>query len=409
MTNEPQVSIKDTGPLAAFAYPGFGYLFSSTVLFAFAMSLEQLAVGWLVLDETGSAFLTGVAFAVRMGPNLIFGPISGALADRHARSQVMASAGVIKAAVLALMFALVSIDSGAIAVLLFLVGLGGISMSLRTSAYGAIIPDVVGQTNALSATSIGNLGQRGIGIAGGLTAGFIIAGVSPAAVFILASVIALVAGVGYTRVRSLAPPQSSGRRVWTEVRDGLGLILTVPIVTMLLGLMIIVEILGFSYMSLLPVLAEDVLDVGPEGLGALTSAAAAGSLIGMAGLAMLGDYRRKGALLLAVVFGFGIFLILLGASDIFAISLLVVGGVGVATAMVDTLEWVLLQSSVPRDLRGRALGAWSATTGMGWVGPLVLGAIATIWGVQAALAAFGIGLAATAIVATLTLPRLRQG
>ncbi len=401
--------MRKTGPLAAFSYPGFGYLFGSTVLFAFAMSLEQVAVGWLVLDETGSAFLTGVAFAVRIGPNLIFGPISGALADRHPRSLVMASAGAIKAVVLVLMFVLVSIDRGAIALLLLLVALGGISMSLRTSAYGAIIPDVVGQTNTLSATSIGNLGQRGIGIAGGLTAGFIIAGVSPVAVFILASVIALFAGAGYTRVRSLAPPQSSGHHVWAEVRDGLELILAVPIVTMLLGLMIVVEILGFSYMSLLPVLAEDVLDVGPEGLGALTSAAAAGSLIGMAGLAMLGDYRRKGALLLGVVFGFGVFLILLGASNIFAISLLVVGGVGVATALVDTLEWVLLQSSVPRELRGRALGAWSATTGVGWVGPLILGAIAGIWGVQAALAAFGIGLAATAIIATLTLPRLRQG
>ncbi len=401
--------MRKTGPLAAFSYPGFGYLFGSTVLFAFAMSLEQVAVGWLVLDETGSAFLTGVAFAVRIGPNLIFGPISGALADRHPRSLVMASAGAIKAVVLVLMFVLVSIDRGAIALLLLLVALGGISMSLRTSAYGAIIPDVVGQTNTLSATSIGNLGQRGIGIAGGLTAGFIIAGVSPAAVFILASVIALFAGAGYTRVRSLTPPQSSGRHVWAEVRDGLGLILAVPIVTMLLGLMIVVEILGFSYMSLLPVLADDVLDVGPEGLGALTSAAAAGSLIGMAGLAMLGDYRRKGALLLGVVFGFGVFLILLGASNIFAISLLVVGGVGVATALVDTLEWVLLQSSVPRELRGRALGAWSATTGVGWVGPLILGAIAGIWGVQAALAVFGMGLAATAIIATLTLPRLRQG
>ena len=345
LTSEAELSIRATGPLAAFSYPGFGFLFSSTVLFAFATSLEQVAVGWLVLDETGSAFLTGVAFAVRIGPNLIFSPISGALADRHARSQVMASAGVIKAAVLALMFILVLVDSGVIAILLLLVSLGGISMSLRTSAYGAIIPDVVGQTNALSATSIGNLGQRGIGIAGGLTAGFIIAGVSPAAVFILASLIALFAGVGYTRVRSLAPPKTSGRHVWAEVRDGLGLILAVPIVTMLL----------------------------------------------------------------AVVFGFGIFLILLGVSDIFAISLLVVGGVGVATALVDTLEWVLLQSSVPRELRGRALGAWSATTGMGGVGPLLLGAIATIWGVQAALAAFGIGLAVTALIATLTLPRLRQG
>ncbi len=396
------------GPLVAFSHSGFTVLWLSTVLFAFAMSLEMVAVGWLILDETGSAFLTSVAFAAQLGPNIVFGPIAGALADRYPRSRVLVASSLIKALLLALIFGLVSLDSGAIALLLVLVAVSGISTTLRTTTFGAIIPDVVGQADALSATSLGNLAQRGIGIAGGLTAGFLIAWVSPEAVFLVALVAALLSGWGFLHMRSQRPEGPAQRSVWSEVKAGLGLFVSLPIVTALLGLMVVVEILGFSYLGQMPVLAEEALNVGPKGLGALTSASSAGALIGMGALAFIGDYRRKGALLLGVAFSFGVLLFFLGLSDIFVVSLLMVGGVGAAAAMVDTLEWVLLQLSVEPELRGRVMGGWSAAIGTGWVGTLALGLAAELWGVQAALIAFGAALALAAVIFTAMAPLLRR-
>ncbi len=226
--------------------------------------------------------------------------------------------------------------------------------------------------------------------------------------FLLAIVVALLSGWGFLRMPSRQPEAAVKQSVWSEVRAGLGLLVSLPIVRALLGLMVVIEILGFSYLGQMPVLAEEALNVGPKGLGALTSANAAGGLIGMAALAFIGDYRRKGALLLGVGFSFGILLFFLGLSDIFLVSLQMVAGVGAAAAMVDTLEWVLLQSSVDRELRGRVMGAWSAAIGTGWVGTLALGLAAEVWGVQAALIAFGATLTLAAVVFAAMAPLLRR-
>ena len=396
------------GALVAFSHRGFGALWGSTVLFAFAQSLERVAVGWFVLEETGSAFLTALAFAARMAPNLFFGLVAGALADRYARSSVLRVAALAKASVLVATFALVSLAGGPVGPLLVLVALSGATMTLQNASFLSLIPELVGPARALNATSLANLGQRGTGIVGGLTAGFVIALLGAAEVFLIGAAVLLVASWSYRRVPSVAPPAAARRPLRTEIGDGLRLIVSVPIVAALLGLMVLVEIFGFSFQSLLPVLADDVLDVGPEGLGGLTAALSVGSLIGMGVLAGLGNYRRKGALLLGVVFCFGVLLVLLASSDRFVVALVVVAGVGAAAALVDTLEWVLLQTNVANELRGRAIGGWNAAIGVGWVGPIALGLVTEVWGVQVALAASGTALLCVALAATAVLPGLRR-
>lgn len=100
-------------------------------------------------------------------------------------------------------------------------------------------------------------------------------------------------------------------------------------------------------------------------------------------------------------------LIALGTSNWYAISLLAVAGVGACAAMVDALEWIMLQAAVPDRLRGRVLGAWNVAIGFGWVGPLLLGAFADATSVEVALASAGAILIAIATLAALLSPRLR--
>ena len=73
--------------------------------------------------------------------------------------------------------------------------------------------------------------------------------------------------------------------------------------------------------------------------------------------------------------------------------MVIVGAVGAMAAMVDALEWMLLQASVDKRLRGRVLGAWNLAVGWGWIGPVVLGALSEWIGVGSALALSGVSLA----------------
>ncbi len=174
--------------------------------------------------------------------------------------------------------------------------------------------------------------------------------------------------------------------------EGLQTIVRVRVVGLLLGLMVVVEILGFSFNSLLPAIADSLLGVGPEGLGTLMSGAALGSMAGTAFLAFA--YRsQKGPMLLGVVSLFGVLLVGLAASRSFLLSVVIVGAVGAMAAMVDALEWMLLQASVDKRLRGRVLGAWNLAVGWGWIGPVVLGALSEWIGVGSALALSGVSLA----------------
>jgi sugar phosphate permease len=75
--------------------------------------------------------------------------------------------------------------------------------------------------------------------------------------------------------------------------------------------------------------------------------------------------------------------------------------------MVDALEWIMLQASVDDRLRGRVLGAWNVAIGFGWIGPLLLGAIADATEVRLAFVIAGGVLGAVALVAAAASPRLR--
>jgi len=108
-----------------------------------------------------------------------------------------------------------------------------------------------------------------------------------------------------------------------------------------------------------------------------------------------------------VVGTFGAAMGALGFSQWFVVSLVLAVVIGACAAMFDALQWILLQTGVDDSLRGRALGAWNVAIGFGWLGPLLLGAIADAVSVTAAFALAGVVLMATALIVSVTARELR--
>lgn len=90
---------------------------------------------------------------------------------------------------------------------------------------------------------------------------------------------------------------------------------------------------------------------------------------------------------------FGLLVAALPSSTAFLLSLAVVALIGAAAALIDTVQHALLQRSVDDHLRGRVLGAWNVSIGLGLLGPILLGALAERIGVASAMAIAGISLA----------------
>lgn len=376
----------------AFTAQGFVYLWTGSAVFSFAQWMERTAVSWLVLEETGSVFLTALSWAARTAPGMVVGPVAGALADRVSRPKLLVFAGLLKALVLAAIAAVAVADEPPVWLVLVLVLVSGAAMTVWIAAAQPLARDLVGPEKAMQAISINSFGQRLVGAPGAFVAGFMIESAGIAWTVAVAAV--LMAGSSWLYALIRRPPRAV--RAVTSLREdvveGMKLLGREPTVAVLLAVMVVTENLGFSVNAVLPSVADEVMNVGAAGYGSLLTAIGVGSVVGTLGLAALGDYRYKGHLLAGVVAGFGALLIALGFTEVFAVGLLIVAGLGAAMAAVDALEWILLQAAVAEEFRGRAIGAWNMAMGFGWIGPVVLGGTASFLGVQAALAMFGVVL-----------------
>ncbi len=407
MTNPASASRKPWSALELLRVPAYRRLWGGAVLFSLGQWMERTAVGWFVLDLTGSIFLTALAWSVRTMPNLVLGPLAGAIADRHQRRSLLALNATVRAAIVLVLGLVALLRDQAVVEILVLVALSGMTMTLQIAALQSLAAELAGAGRLAGAVSLMSFGQRSVGAVGALLSGFLIAALGAGATFLLAVVPLVLGALAFASV----PPTTrtpATTRLSSDVLEGLQVVFRVRIVGLLLGLMVVVEILGFSFNSLLPAVAERILGVGPEGLGALMSGAAVGAMAGTGLLAALADRVRHGRMLLAVIVGFGSLLVLLGMSQVFALSLLIVTGIGAMASLVDALEWTLLQASVDERLRGRVLGAWNHAIGWGWIGPVVLGGLAEGIGVGNALALSGALLLLTGGLVALQSRQLRH-
>jgi MFS family permease len=169
-----------------------------------------------------------------------------------------------------------------------------------------------------------------------------------------------------------------------------------------------VEVVGFSYQAALPSLAHDVLDVGPEGLGLLTSATAAGGIVGILLLSLRGEPASRGRAFLAVLLLFGAAIIFLGNGNSLVVAVVALALVSSCAALTDVFTQTLVQAAVPNELRGRAMGSWILAIGFGPVGHLQVGAIIALSSVSAALTLNGALLVLLATVTILKARRVRD-
>ena len=220
-------------------------------------------------------------------------------------------------------------------------------------------------------------------IAGGVISSF---GVGPN--YILVAIFAYTAAVLLLFV-TVAHPQALSTRepFWDVVRDGVKYAWNNGTVRLLLIMSIFMELFGFSYHIMLPVMARDVLNVGASGLGFLSAAGGVGAVASTLAVASLGDFRNKGGLLLASALGAGLMLVLFAFSPWYVVSLVLVTGVSALLMSYDVTMGTMLQLLSANEVRGRVMGIYGLTFGFTPLGGFLVGLVGTVVGVPVAMGA----------------------
>ena len=390
-------------------FPDFRLLWLCVLLQSAAVGMNWVVTGWLVFELTGSAFVTAASSAISMVPFFFLGAVSGAVADRMNRSRLLRIVTVAAVVTSGAMAAALLADLARLWHILALTALGGCATAFLMTTRQSLTYDIVGAKLALNGMSLNSVSMQVGLVCGSLLSGIIISAIGAGGQFLVIGLVYLASGgfalFIHTSTGAREHPPQSVVRVLAEYVGIMRRNRTLVTLMLLTGLN---ELFGFTHMSLLPVIAKEVLGLGAVGLGVLTGVRQIGGIAGQIGLAALGNFRRKGLLMFAIMASFGVCLMaLVVVTDV--VYYVAVLSLATACAMcVDTLHMTLMQENVAEHERGRAMGAWTLSIGVAPVGHLGLGALAGAVGAPWALFVSGAVLLGASAATAAGLPRIRR-
>jgi MFS transporter, DHA1 family, staphyloferrin A biosynthesis exporter len=373
---------------------------------------EVVVLGWLTLELTNSPLMVGTAMGMRMLPLFFVGVPAGAVADRFPRHRLLMLTGVGQALTTATLGGFVLLGTLTLAHVLVLTLAAGVFRALEHAARQSYTHDVVGPAALMNGFAVLGVAMRVGWLLGSLGIGAVIARYGSGVAYFAVSLGFL--GGAAALLPATAPPRAPSGPASSLWRSTLEFLAAVRRDRTLLVLMMLTagaEILGFAHQAVLPSLARDVLHTGPEGLGALYAARSVGGILGLAAASVRSATVAGGAQFLAVLVTFGVSLVVLGAAPYavgFVGVLIVLTVVNAAGALADLHAQSLLQLSVPKELRGRAGGAWVVAIGLAPLGQLQIGALASLFGVSVAFGTSGVALTILAVATGLLFPRVKR-
>ena len=199
-----------------------------------------------------------------------------------------------------------------------------------------------------------------------------------------------------------------GEPVLQSLKEGLKFVFNTKAVLGALTLDMIAVLFGGAII-LLPVFAQDILKVGPEGFGILRGAPAVGAFLTMLITAYIPINKNAGLKLLAAIFGFGVCIIVFGLSSVFWISVVALFFSGVTDGVSMVIRQTILQLKTPDDMRGRVASVNSMFVGSSnELGAFESGLTAKLMGTVTAVVFGGTMTLITVITTGLVLPSFRK-
>ena len=367
----------------------FRLLWGSSVVSEMGIMFHITAHGWLTLTVTDSAFWVGAVAGVAGLSIITFSTISGVLADRLNRKYLVLMTIIVQAGVATVLATLIFSEQIQLWHILVASIIEAGMMSIRVPSRMALIMDIAGRRNIQNATAANFAAMTGTGIVIPPLAGQLIEHYGIAWAYVSMCSAFLISAVILTFLGGVRKAERTG--VTSPLQDfveGVRYVFTTPSVRLLVLIMLTSEIFGWAHEAMIPVMAREVLQTGPSGVGYLIAAGSTGALISSLVLSAVGDISRKGIVLAAGYIGFGAFLILFALSKSLLLSLVLIGAAWASVALYETMLGTLLQTSVPNEMRGRVLSFQTFTWGISGLSGFQTGAIAAILGAPLAI---GIG------------------
>ncbi|MEO8575513.1 MAG: MFS transporter [Gemmatimonadales bacterium] len=372
--------------------------------------MQQVGQGWLALQLSNSAFIVGLVAAAGNLPVLLFSLYAGVLIDRRDKLKLVTIAQVLLSIEAGVLWWAVWSGRITISLLVILSAINGLISAIEIPARQSLIVELVNRDDIVDAVALNSGGFNLARIIGPSIAAAVIASAGLAWCFGI-NALSYIAVIGCLLAIKLPKFVPSVRPVapLEDFKEGISYIRSRREITGLMGVIAVYAIFGFQYITLMPVIARDVLNTDASGYGLLVTFVGLGAVSGALTLAALGSRIRRGKLFMTSAITFASLTILFSFVNVRPVAAGVLLFLGFTMLINGALANGILQSSVPDELRGRVMAAYVFVyVGFGPIGSLIAGAVARATSVQWAIGIGGVVMLMYALWAFWKFPELRR-
>ncbi|MBU1822255.1 MAG: MFS transporter [Bacteroidetes bacterium] len=388
-------------PYAALRYPEFRFFIANSFLFTVGFLMQEVIVGYELYKLTHDPLSLGLIGLAEVVPFVIVSLFGGYVADRYDKRttlRISLTVIILASVILYLIFQPGFFDDYtlterliAIYSVFFLIGAAkGFYSPSSSSLKPFLVPRAIYHNSSTWSSSFWQAGSvMGPGIAGFL---YVFIGLTNTLLVVIgcfAVCLVLISMIGKKPI----PVATNPGTIWQNLREGLSFVYKTRIVFYAISLDLFSVLFG-GVVAILPVFAEDILHVGPEGLGLLRASPSVGALLTMFFMAYYPPTNTAWRNMLVAVAGFGVFTIIFALSQSFWLSCFALFMTGACDSVSVIIRQTILQIYPPDEMRGRVaavngifvsssneLGAFESGVGaklLGTVPSVLLGGMVTI-------------------------------
>ena len=395
-------------PYQALRFRDFRLFVAGRFIVTLGEQMLNVAIGWELYNRTHSALALGFVGLVQIVPVLLFSLPAGQIADRFSRKSIVLITQTIMGLAAALL-AILSAEQGALLLVYGTLALLGSATAFYDPASSSLLPQTVPADVFANAATWSSSSWQFAAVTGPALGGFAIAATGHATVVYVLDAAACAIYLGMLLL--LNSKQATYTREATSLRSlaaGVGFVWRAKIILATITLDLFAVLLGGAT-TLLPIYAENILHVGPLGLGWLRAAPSIGAVVMAISLAHLPPFKKAGWTLLLAVAGFGVATIIFGISRWFPLSFAMLVALGGLDNVSVVVRSTLLLLRTPDEMRGRISAVNSVFVGSSnQLGGFESGLAAAIFGPILAVVGGGVGTILVVIAVGLIWPEVRQ-
>ena len=403
-------------PFASLRIKEFNIFLLVRFSLVFAWSMQFIIVEWQVYSLTKDPWSLGLIGAFEFIPAFSMALFAGHIVDQKEKRNLLVLCIALFSLISFGLFFLTDpdyvkcLDSKTTLYSIYaLVFFGGFLRSFFGPTIFSLVALIVPKRLYPNAATWSSTSWQVAGVLGPAFAGYSISivGVSKSLSIVFGLVVFSFLMVFFVKKKPILNP-NKGESVKKSLQEGISFVFRTKSILGAITLDMISVLFGGA-IALLPVFAQDILQVGAKGFGALRAAPAVGAFLTMLTTAFIPISKKAGIKLLSAIFGFGICVIVFGASKIFWVSLVALFFYGVTDGVSMVIRQTILQLKTPDHMRGRVASVNSMFVGSSnELGALESGLTAKLMGTVTAVIFGGTMTIITVLLTGIFNPTLRK-